>query len=166
MRGLVIFFLFCCSKAYAQQQETNLVDRLLRPKMELRNNAQTKKFSGSDSARMDRRGNVQTFYLQPNRAEKRVAETHNYSATQFATRQFTSERRPPAVTQPPIAGTNFATTSVRDTRAAYDAHNGITARDYSDQRAFKDEGKSQKSLDRQNPPMTIDQVRELLNKNK
>jgi hypothetical protein len=32
--------------------------------------------------------------------------------------------------------------------------------------AISDEGKSQKSLNRQNEPLTIEQVRELLNKNK
>jgi hypothetical protein len=37
---------------------------------------------------------------------------------------------------------------------------------FADRHQFREQGKSQKSLDQQNPPMTIDQVRELLNKNK
>jgi hypothetical protein len=37
---------------------------------------------------------------------------------------------------------------------------------YAGNRPFLDEGKSQKSLSRKNEPLTIEQVRELLNKNK
>ena len=55
---------------------------------------------------------------------------------------------------------------MRDVRAAYDANRVVASHDFGDQRQFTDQGKSQKSLDWQNPPMTIDQVRELLNKNK
>jgi len=55
---------------------------------------------------------------------------------------------------------------MRDVHAAYDADKGVATRNFVDQRHFTDRGKSQESLDRQNPPMTIDQVRELLNKNK
>ena len=56
--------------------------------------------------------------------------------------------------------------STRDIHAAYDANRVVASRDFADQHQFTGQGKSQKSLDRQNPPMTIDQVRELLNKNK
>ena len=41
-----------------------------------------------------------------------------------------------------------------------------TDRKFADQHQFSERGKSQKSFDRQNPPLTIEQVRELLNKNK
>jgi len=39
-------------------------------------------------------------------------------------------------------------------------------REYAGNRPFLDKGKSQKSLSAQNKPLTIEQVRELLNKNK
>jgi len=39
-------------------------------------------------------------------------------------------------------------------------------RDYAGIRPFLDQGKSQKSLSAQNKQLTIEQVRELLNKNK
>ena len=42
----------------------------------------------------------------------------------------------------------------------------VPSRAYAENRPFLDQGKSQKSLNRQNAPLTIDQVRELLNKNK
>jgi len=43
--------------SWAQHQEPSLVDRLLRPNMELKNNAQGKKF-GANSAVIERRGTV------------------------------------------------------------------------------------------------------------
>ena len=64
--------------AKAQRQEPSLVDRLLRPNMELQNSAQRKKFSAS-SAVVERRGTVGTFYLQPNRTEKSFAEPGSYT---------------------------------------------------------------------------------------
>jgi hypothetical protein len=39
-------------------------------------------------------------------------------------------------------------------------------REYAGTRPFLDKGKSQKSLQAQNKPLTIEQVRELLNKSK
>jgi len=55
---------------------------------------------------------------------------------------------------------------VRGIHDTYDAHSAINSRGFADQRPFQEKGKSQKSLDRRNPPLTIEQVRELLNKNK
>ena len=63
-------------------------------------------------------------------------------------------------------GTPVRAVPMRDVHAAYDANRVVASRDFADRRQFTAQGKSQKSLDRQNPPMTIDQVRELLNKNK
>ena len=63
-------------------------------------------------------------------------------------------------------GAPLSAVSTRDVDAGYDANKVVSAGDFADQRHFTDRGKRQESLDRQNPPMTIDQVRELLNKNK
>jgi hypothetical protein len=54
----------------------------------------------------------------------------------------------------------------RGTRNAPQSDKKAASREYSENRPFLDQGKSQKSLNRQNAPLTIDQVRELLNKNK
>ena len=56
--------------------------------------------------------------------------------------------------------------SVRGVHETQDAHSATGTRTFAGQRPFQEDGKSQKSLDRQNPPLTIEQVRELLNKNK
>jgi hypothetical protein len=60
----------------------------------------------------------------------------------------------------------LTTSSARNIRETPDAHSEVMGRSFADQRTFREQGKSQKSLDRQNPPLTIGQVRELLNKNK
>ena len=153
--------------AKAQRQEPSLVDRLLRPNMELQNSAQRKKFAAS-SAVVERRGTVGTFYLQPNRTEKSFADPGSYASAQYPSRPFNSGSRPVTSTRNQNANKPAAinTSSVRDVHAAHDANSSVPNRDYAQQRSFNERGKSQKSLDQQNPPMTIDEVRELLNKNK
>jgi hypothetical protein len=154
------------SASWAQQQETSLVDRLLRPNMELQNKAQGKKFVAS-SAVIEHRGSVGTFLLRPNRVEKSFVDTHELTTTEYPSRSF-STGRTISSTQDRSASTRepVRTSSVRDIHSANVPHNGGTSRMFADQHQFREQGKSQKSFDRQNPPLTIDQVRELLNKNK
>jgi hypothetical protein len=151
----------------AQRQESSLVDRLLRPNMDLQNKAQGKKFA-ANSAVVENRGTVGTFYLPPNRSEKSFASPRDYPTSEHSTRSFSSSSRSIVSTQNPKANTaaSLGTSEVRDIRAAHDAQRSVATREYAEQPQFKERGKSQKSLDRQNPPLTIDQVRELLNKNK
>jgi hypothetical protein len=156
----------CFSASRAQQQETSLVDRLLRPNMELENKAQGKKFVAS-SAVIEHRGSVGTFLLQPNRVEKSFVDTHAFTTTKYPSRSVSTPRTIPStqnrsINTPGAVGSS----SVRDIHSANVPHDAGTSRMFADQHQFREQGKSQKSLDRQNPPMTIDQVRELLNKNK
>ena len=60
----------------------------------------------------------------------------------------------------------YANQTARGVRDAPQSDKKITNRTYAENRPFLDEGKSQKSLNQQNAPLTIEQVRELLNKNK
>ena len=169
MRWLPTIYLTCLglSVSWAQQQEPGLVDRLLRPNMELQNKAQGKKFIAS-SAVIEHRGSVGTFLLQPNRAEKSFVDTHTLTATEYPSSRSLSTAR--AISSTPNRSANIpgpvGSSSVRDIHSAHTPHNAGTSRMFADQHPFREQGKSQKSLDRQNPPMTIDQVRELLNKNK
>ncbi len=52
------------------------------------------------------------------------------------------------------------------THQTIDARKTVATSNYSDTRPFLVHGKSEKSLSAPNRPMTIDEVRELLNKNK
>lgn len=158
----------CLANLPAQQQEASLVDRLLRPNMELQNDAQSKKFSGASATVVKRRGTVGTFNLQPNRSEKVFANTRDHSTAEFSSRSFDSGARPVTTMQNRSSNKSAfgASSFAHDVRPAYDAQKATSGREYAEQRQFTEKGKSQKSLDRQNPPLTIDQVRELLNKNK
>src|SRR2546425_6459120 len=153
--------------SWAQHQEPSLVDRLLRPNMELQNNAQGKKFS-ANSAVIERRGTVGTFFPQPTRHEKSFADSRALAAPKYPSRSFHGDATAAASLQDRnvSALANVSTMSVRGVHDAYDAHSAIASRGSADQRPYREQGKSQKSLDRQNPPLTIEQVRELLNKNK
>jgi hypothetical protein len=154
------------SASWAQQQEPSLIDRLLRPNMELQNKAQDKKFIAS-SAVIKHQGSVGTFLLQPNRAEKSFADTRVLTTSEYPSRSVSMGRTIPS-TQNRSANIPgpVGTSSVRDLHSASAPRNASGSRMFADQHQFLEQGKSQKSLDRQNPPMTIDQVRELLNKNK
>lgn len=60
----------------------------------------------------------------------------------------------------------YANQTARGVRDAPQSDKKVAIRTYAENRPFLDEGKSQKSLNQQNAPLTIEQVRELLNKNK
>ena len=158
----------CLTNLPAQQQETSLVDRLLRPNMELQNEAQGKKFAANPTI-AERRAAVRTFHVRPSRTEKTFADEHDYSARNYAPRAFNIGRARIDTAQNRNAdkSARIKSSGVWDVRSAPDTHGTVSTRSYAeDQRQFKEQGKSQKSLDRRNPPLTIDQVRELLNKNK
>ena len=153
----------------AQQQERTLIDRLLRPDMELQNNAQGKKFP-TRSIGIEHSGTVGTFFLQPRSFEKSFADSRTVGTKQF------SAASSPTITS--MSAASFAVDQRLDLRspvptsntvevyAASDAAKQLSAKSFTDQRPFRQQGKSQKLLDRHNPPLTIEQVRELLNKNK
>lgn len=136
--------------------------------MELKNKTYSKKFTAPNSAVAEQRGTIGTFYLPPNRSAKSFNDAHNYSTTEFSSQSF-KDSRSVATTQNESSNKSAsgASASASGGRPAYESNNAIPAREYVEQqRQFAEKGKSQKSLDRQNPPLTIDQVRELLNKNK
>ncbi len=105
--------------------------------------------------------------LRPKRAEKSFVNTHALTTKEYPSRSVGTE---PKISSTQNRTANIpepvGTSSVRDIRSANNPHNVTASRIFADQHQFRDQGKSQKSLDRQNPPMTIDQVRDLLNKNK
>ena len=134
--------------------------------MELQNNAQGKKFS-ANSAVIERRGTVGTFFPQPTRHEKSFADMRVLAAPKYPSRSFHEAAAAASLQDRNVnAPAKVSTMSVRGVHDAHDAHSAINSRSFADQRPFQEKGKSQKSLDRRNPPLTIEQVRDLLNKNK
>ena len=155
------------STSFAQQQERSLIDRLLRPDMALQNNAQGKKFSTTPAV-IENRGTAGTFFLQPARKEKQVADPRKIAAKTYESRSFENGSRGSSSIQNHEANLpgQLTSSSTDDIHETHDSHLKVADRSFAGERPFREQGKSQKSLDRQNPSLTIDQVRDLLNKNK
>jgi hypothetical protein len=157
----------CC--AHAQDQEKKLVDRLLKPDMTLQNDAQNKKFVGDGAVSINKRANVGTFYVHQKPRSKSFFGTRDFSTTQFYSQTYQGGRTAHEVSsQQPFANSksSYASKTAHGVRDASQSGRKVATRGYAGTRPFLDEGKSQKSLNRHNEPLTIEQVRELLNKNK
>ena len=151
-----------------QDQERKLVDRLLKPDTTLQNDAQHKKFV-SDGASMNKRATVGTFYVQKKSNQKGFSGTGQFSTQEFNSQSFHSKRGAFNVPSQQATGNSpsaYANQSARGVRDASQSGKKVPVRAYAENRPFLDEGKSQKSLNRHNEPLTIEQVRELLNKYK
>ncbi len=154
--------------ARGQEQEKKLVDRLLKPDMTLQSSEQSKKFI-ADGTSINKRANVGTFYVQKKSNSKSFLAIGEFLARPFTSHSYHSKRsayevssaQPGANSQSP-----YANQTARGVRDVPQSDKKIPIRGYAENRPFLDEGKSQKSLNKQNEPLTIEQVRELLNKNK
>jgi hypothetical protein len=167
-RLIAVCFLFLfLSPVRAQEQERKLIDRLLRPDMSLQNSEQKKKFMANKTL-VDKPAHVSAFYLQKKSSARDFRATRDFSTQRFAAQSSNSAQAKTANissrTTPPDA--RYATPSRKQLSAVHDASKRRQTNTFSGNRPFLDEGKSQKSLSRKNPPLTIEQVRELLNKNK
>jgi hypothetical protein len=157
----------CC--LHAQDQEKKLVDRLLKPDMTLQNDAQNKKFVGDSSVSINKRASVGTFYVHQKPRSKSFSGIRDFSTTQFYSQTYRGERPAYEVSSQQTLATSkstYANQTARGIRNAPQSGKKVASRAYTGNRPFLGEGKSQKSLNRQNEPLTIEQVRELLNKNK
>jgi hypothetical protein len=99
---------------------------------------------------------------------KEFAGQRDFSAWQFNAQSFHGAKQANISSRNQIVNSNtsYSTRTAPGLRAAHDARKTATSRDYSGNRPFLDEGKSQKSLSAHSKPLTIEEVRELLNKNK
>ena len=165
---LVILVTVLCS-ASAQDQEKKLLDRLLKPDMTLQNDAQNKKFMGDRSSPINKRATIGTFYVHQKTRSKNFPGTRDFSTTQFYSQTYHGGRKAyQTSSQQGItsARSPYTSQTAHGVREAPQSGKKVASRGYAGNRPFLDEGKSQKSLNQQNAPLTIDQVRELLNKNK
>ena len=157
--------------ARAQDQEHKLIDRLLRPDTQLQNSAQNKKFL-ADRRSINKQATVGSFYVQKKSTPKAfgVAGSRDFSSWEFNARSFHGGKRQAnssSRSQIMNSHTRYAAKAAMGLRRAPTDTNRTTAsRSFAEQRPFLDKGKSQKALSQQNRPLTIEEVRELLNKNK
>ena len=166
--AVIVSLLTALSCLRAQDQERKLVDRLLRPDMSLQNSEQKKKFI-ADGTSINKKANVGTFYLGKTSNRKSFSGTREFSTQQFNSRSFHGSRSASENSSQQAPGNSrvaYPTQTARGSRDAPQSDKKIASRAYAENRPFLDQGKSQKSLNRQNAPLTIEQVRELLNKNK
>lgn len=151
----------------AQQQERKLIDRLLKPDTSLQNSAQTKEFPAG-TAISTREAATKSFYVAKRSPEKEYTNVRKVGVKDFRTKESPLARQEANA----ASRTQFAKgdaqypTSAYATRDASDAEKTVEVSNYSGTRPFLVRGKSQKALSAQDRPLTIEEVRELLNKNK
>ena len=165
--SILITAAFCCARA--QDQEKKLVDRLLKPDMALRNDAQNKKFTGDGSVSINKRASIGAFYVHQKPRSRNYSGTRDFSTTQFYSQTYRGGRSAYEVSSHQTLASSKATYANQTARSVRDAPQSgkkVASRTYAGNRPFLDKGTNQKSLNRQNGPLTIEQVRELLNKNK
>ncbi len=137
--------------------------------MTLQNDAQNKKFGGDGSVSINKRANVGTFFVHKKPTSKNYSGTRDFSTSQFYSRTYRRGRTAYDVSsQQTFANSkaSYADQTARGVRDAPQSGKKVASPAYAGNRPFLDQGKSQKSLNKQNEPLTIEQVRELLNKNK
>jgi hypothetical protein len=159
---LGLAFLALATVSFAQEQERKLVDRLLSPNTKLANPDQNKKFAGGVDAPA-RSATTKSFYVSERNLSKtfvadRIAPTTSFRAHNYSTQAATVPTSPPIRTYQTKQDRNIS-------RSAYSTKKYAT-RNFAGNRPFLGQGKSQKALHAQDRPLTIDEVRELLNKNK
>jgi hypothetical protein len=158
------------STALAQEQERRLMDRLLKPDASLANPAQNKKFSDKQIA-FDKPARTKSFYSSQKPSVKISSDTdRTFTPRQFAARHFRAgdssayiSSRSQLTKNDTVFGTS---TAQAGTRVAPESNQTNPVREYAGTRPFLDKGKSAKSLQARNKPLTIEEVRELLNKSK
>ena len=155
--------------AVAQEQESKLVDRLLKPNTSLANPAQNKKFVAVGAGTFDKRVPARSFYSREQTVTKTFAGEQSFTPRQFAARHFRAgDSAANLLTRSQLRTTDkmIATAPAPGTRVAAESSASTAVREFAGNRPFLDRGKSQKALAAYNAPLTIEQVRELLNKSK
>jgi hypothetical protein len=164
------------SLVQAQEQERKLIDRLLRPDMTLQNCAQNKKFVTTRVALatgrvrpiggQDRQVKTKKFAWQEK--TKTFSGTREFPSRQIHSRSFNGSKAAAGLDAKKVWKSDlvFRTHAAANMRIAADADKKVIGRDFADNHPFRGQGKSQKALSQLDRPLTIEQVRELLNKNK
>jgi hypothetical protein len=153
----------------AQEQEAKLVERILRPNMSLVNSAQGKQFgaAGTLVAKKVPARNFRTWERSP---AKSFATGNASSPGQFTTRRFVAQDETANISTRSQSSTDmvFVASTANSTRVAPENGRDLTMAlaPFPGNRPFSGRGKSQKALSARDTPLTIEQVRELLNKSK
>jgi hypothetical protein len=152
----------------AQDQERKLIDRLLKPNMSLVNSAQNKQFGAPDIS-ITKSAPSRSFHTRDTFLVRPFVAEGAFSPGQFAARHFRARDTPANIsTRSQLTKTNtvYVASGVYGTRVAPESDRSLTTTPFAGSRPFLGRGKSQKALSARDTPLTISQVRELLNKTK
>jgi hypothetical protein len=155
------------SAASAQEQEGKLIDRILKPNMSLVNSAQNKQF-GVAGAYATRSAPSKSFYTRERSTAKSFSASRTFSSRQFAARRFRAANDAANIsTRSQLTNDTVSVAPAADAaRVAPENSGSLATASFPGNRPFLGRGKSQKALSARDTPLTIEQVRELLNKNK
>jgi hypothetical protein len=155
----LLTLLLCTCELSAQEQESKLIDRLLKPNTSLKNPAETKQFRTPNAALTDKRVSAPNFSFREKSPIKAFPDQ----------RAVASKEIPAGASVADLSSRSHLTATDKTIRppavqVQVAPESGMTSptRQFAGNRPFLVEGKSQKAL--KNKPLTIEQVRELLNK--
>ena len=135
--------------------------------MTLANPAQNKQFNGTGTTAVDKKFEAKSFYSGNERTTKSFSGGKDFSAKGYETGKFSrAEKAANTNGEPTYAKTKFLTGESSLVRSAGEGEKVAPTREYAGNRPFLGEGTRQKILSQQDKPLTIDEVRELLNKSK
>src|SRR5205823_12170620 len=114
-----------------------------------------------DNTLIDKLAHVSAFQSQKKSNSRNSSGTRHFSVQPFGDQ---SSNRAQAKTanissRTAVPDARYTTPSPKELSQVHDASKRKKTNDFSGNRPFLEEGKSQKSLSRKNPPLTIEQVR-------
>jgi hypothetical protein len=164
---IAAFIALAATSARAQDQEPKLIDRLLRPNMNLKNSAQGKTFVAG-GATVDKQVPAKSFGFRQGVIEKTFAGQRELQPKTVPTRAFVASKtvaNVPSTGWASNARSTYRTGPEWATGPAPESGKSVAVAQFAT-RPFLGRGKSQKALSQKDTPLTVDQVRELLNKSK
>jgi len=158
----------CINHAGAQNQERKLIDRLLRPDMSLVNPAQGKRFAVAGGTVASKKFEAKSFYSGDELGTRHFTGTRDFAANQFNAKTFSNvERAGESDRLADCARLEISQTKASPgVRTTSDETKKVAIRSFSGSHAFRGKGTRQEILRQQDQPLTIEQVRQLLNKNR
>ena len=136
--------------------------------MTLQNSAQDKKFVARVKA-FDKQAEVRSFYVAKVPRTKEYVVQRGFSAKEFASHHFRDGEMASTMQTRAQRVKTYAVDDGTGALSVRDMPGGgkkVASSEFTGGRPFLDKGKSQKAISQHDTPLTIEQVRELLNKNK
>ena len=163
---LVVCLTTCAGVLHAQDQEGKLVDRLLRPDMSLVNPQQNKRFVAAEGTSVDRKFEAKSYSGTKELPTKSFLGLREFFFRVFGANKFSrGDTVANAIHVEPVDAHAVALTKKSSLiKTAPEASKSFKTRPYADNRPFLGKGTRQKILSQQDHPLSIEEVRKLLNK--